>query len=94
MKSVQVTGFARDDRNEEEVLFSRRLDMETLSEKCADIKTVSSFCDCIAGEETVDPAEKAFCNRAKTDKNITGDDLADLKLALMDMADEACCDCY
>jgi len=67
--------------------------MEALSQKCADINTVSSFCDCIAGEETVDPAEKVFCTRAKTDKNVTGDDLADLKIALMDVEDEACCDC-
>ena len=67
--------------------------METLSQKCADINTVSSFCDCIAGEETVDPAAKALCSRAETDKNITGDDLTDLKKALMDLEDEACCDC-
>ena len=68
--------------------------METLSPKCADINTVSSFCDCIAGEETVDyPAAQAFCNRAKAAKNIPGDVLADLKIALMDMEDEACCDC-
>jgi hypothetical protein len=58
--------------------------METLSQKCADINTVSSFCDCIAGEETVDPAAQAFCNRTKIENNITGDDLADLKMALMD----------
>ncbi len=67
--------------------------METLSQKCADINTVGSFCDCITGEESVDPAAQAFCNRAKTDKNITGDDLAELKMALMDQEDEACCDC-
>jgi len=67
--------------------------METLSQKCEDINTVSSFCDCIAGEETVDPAAQAFCKRAKTDKNITGEDLANLKMALMDPEDEACCDC-
>lgn len=67
--------------------------METLSRKCTDINTVSSFCDCIAGGDTVDPAAKAFCNRAKTDKNITGDDLADLKRALIDLEDEACCEC-
>jgi hypothetical protein len=69
--------------------------MEKLFQKCADINTVGSFCDCITGEESVDPAAQAFCNRAKTDKNITGEDLAELKMALTDMEeDEACCcDC-
>ncbi len=66
--------------------------MKTLP-KCADDNTVGSFCDCIAGVEPVDPAAKAFCNRAKTDKNVTGDDLAELKMALLDLEDEACCDC-
>jgi hypothetical protein len=62
--------------------------------KCVDTNTVGSFCECIAGEEPVDPAAKAFCNRAKTDKNITGDDLAELKMALLDLEeDEGCCDC-
>jgi hypothetical protein len=67
--------------------------METLPQKCVDINTVGSFCDCIAGEEPVDPAAQSFCNRAKTDKNITGEDLAELKMALMDLEDDACCDC-
>jgi hypothetical protein len=68
--------------------------METLPQKCVDINTVGSFCDCIAGEEPVDPAAPAFCNRAKTDKNVTGEDLTELKIALMDREeDEACCDC-
>ncbi len=69
--------------------------MKTLPQKCVDINTVGSFCGCIAGEEPVDPAAKAFCNRAKTGKNITtGEDLAELKRALMDLEeDEACCDC-
>jgi hypothetical protein len=69
--------------------------METLPEKCVDINTVSSFCDCIEGQEPMDPAAKAFCERAKTDKNITGEDLAELKMALLDLEeDEACCcDC-
>jgi len=62
--------------------------------KCEDINTVGSFCDCIANEELVDPAAETFCNRAKTDKNITDEDLAELKMALMDREeDEACCDC-
>ena len=67
--------------------------METLPKKCVDINTVGTFCDCMAGEEPVDPAAEAFCNRAKTDKNITGEDLAELKMALMDLEDDACCDC-
>ena len=66
--------------------------MKTLPDKCVDINSVGSFCGCI-GEESVDPAAKAFCDRAKTDKNITGDNLAELKMALMDLEDEACCDC-
>ena len=67
--------------------------MNTLFQKCMDIDTVGSFCDCIAGGESADPAAQAFCNRAKTDKKITGEDLADLKTALMDQEDEACCEC-
>jgi hypothetical protein len=67
--------------------------METLPEKCMDINTVGSFCDCIAGEEIVDAAAEAFCNRAKTDENITREDLAELKIALMDLEDDSCCDC-
>jgi hypothetical protein len=67
--------------------------MKTFPQKCADINSVGSFCDCIAGEEAVDPAAQAFCNRSKTDKNITGYDLAELKMALMDLEDEECCDC-
>ncbi len=62
--------------------------------KCVDNNAVGSFCECIAGEETVDPAAQGFCDRAKTDKKVTGDDLAELKMALLDMEeDEACCDC-
>jgi hypothetical protein len=69
--------------------------METILKECANINTVGSFCDCIAGDETADPAAQAFCNRAKTDKNITGEDLAELKMALSDLEedDACCCDC-
>jgi hypothetical protein len=63
--------------------------METLPLKCVDINSVGSFCACIAGAEPVDVAARAFCGRAKTDKNITGDDLAELKKALMDMESKA-----
>ncbi len=62
--------------------------------KCVNKNTVDSFCDCIAGADAVDPAAKAFCNHAKTDKNVTGEDLAELKMALSDLEeDDACCDC-
>jgi len=66
--------------------------METLtSYKCMNDDTVDSFCGCIAGDMAADPAAKAFCNRAKTDKNITSTDLFDLKSAILDP--EGCCDC-
>jgi len=67
--------------------------METLPQKCLDINTVGSFCECIVVNEPVDPAVQSFCNRTKTDKNITGEDLAELKMSLMDLEDDACCDC-
>ncbi len=65
--------------------------MDTLSKKCMDNTTVGSFCACIAGEESADPAAEAFCNRAKTDKHVTNEDLAELKMALTE--DDACCEC-
>jgi len=67
--------------------------MDTRSNTCAANNTVASFCDCIAGDNTVDPAAKSFCDRAKTDKNITGDNLAELKMALTDLEEESCCEC-
>ncbi len=81
------------------MLFRWRFDMKTLSDKCADINAVGSFCDCLSGEEPRDPAAEAFCNRAKTGKNATADELAELKKALLDLYDpvldddDACCDC-
>jgi hypothetical protein len=74
-------------------LLSEEVAMDTLSRKCKDVNKVASFCGCIAGEESVDPAAKSFCNRAKTDKNITGEDLAELKKALTDLEDDDCCGC-
>ncbi len=59
--------------------------MDILPRKCADINTVGSFCECITAEGPVDPAAVAFCERAKTDKKITGDELSELKKALRDM---------
>jgi hypothetical protein len=68
--------------------------MKTINEKCEDINTVGSFCGCIAEGVRVDPAAKAFCKRAKTDKNVTGEDLAELKKALADLEDDDdCCGC-
>jgi hypothetical protein len=67
--------------------------MKTIDEKCENNNTVGSFCGCIAGEKSADPAAKAFCNRAKTDKKVTGEDLAELKLALSDMEEDPNCDC-
>jgi hypothetical protein len=52
-----------------------------------DINTVESFCECIADAEYADVAAKGFCIWRKTGNglNITGDDLAELKNALMDL---------
>ena len=69
------------------------MEKDTLSYKCMHIDTVGSFCDCISGDADADPAAKSFCNRTKTGKNITGEDLVDLKSALLDADDEGCCDC-
>ena len=72
--------------------------MRTVPEKCEDNNTVTSFCDCISGEEGVDAAAKGFCKRAADNSNsVTGDDLVELKKALNDREesdlDEGCCDC-
>jgi len=67
--------------------------MVSLSDKCMDKDTVDSFCGCMAGEERTNQAAQAFCNRAKTDKTLTPEDLADLKMALLDEEDESCCEC-
>jgi len=67
--------------------------MRTLAQNCADINSVGSFCDCISKGQSVDPAAEAFCSRAKTGKNVTGDELAELKMALTDLDEESCCDC-
>ena len=67
--------------------------MKTLIRKCEDNNTVGSFCDCVSGGESADPAATAFCNRAKTDTKINGDDLDELKKALIDLEDDGCCEC-
>lgn len=66
--------------------------MRTMPLECRDINTVSGFCGCIANAEPVDVDAKAFCLRAGSgsDVKVTGDDLAELKNALMDLEDEGC----
>ena len=62
--------------------------MKTMPLKCKDINAVDAFCDCIAGAESVDVAAKAFCKRpvsGKRERAATGEDLAELKKALMDL---------
>ena len=73
--------------------------MRPLPKKCEDSNTVTSFCDCISGEEAVDVAAKAFCKRA-ADKSgsVTGDELVELKKALKDLDEidpdeDCCCEC-
>ncbi len=61
--------------------------MKTMPMKCRDINTVSGFCGCIADEDSVDKAAQAFCERANNDPYVTGDDLSELKRALMDLED-------
>ncbi len=61
--------------------------------KCMNINSIGSFCDCISNDESADPAAQAFCNRALSDPKVTGDDLAELKMALLDMEEDACCEC-
>lgn len=70
--------------------------MGTIPSKCMDVNSVGSFCDCVSDAESVDAAVGGFCNRAKTEsgKNITGDDLAELKKAVNDVTDrESDCGC-
>ena len=61
--------------------------MKTMPSKCKDVNAVGAFCDCIAGVDSVDVAAKAFCrNRASGEReHTTGEDLAELKKALMDL---------
>ncbi len=61
--------------------------MLTMPMKCRDVEAVRAFCDCIADEDSVDEAAQVFCQRVATggDPYVTGDDLAELKRALMDL---------
>jgi len=70
--------------------------MGTRSDKCAASNTVGSFCDCMAEDKSADPAAKGFCDRAKAGKQVTGDELVELKKALKDLDEEddgGCCEC-
>ena len=61
--------------------------MKTMPLKCKDINAVGLFCDCLDDAETADKAAQTFCRRVRTgsDRFVTGDDLAELKKALLDM---------
>jgi hypothetical protein len=67
--------------------------MDTLSRKCMDRDTISSFCDCIGREEPVNTTAQSFCTRAKADPTVSEKDLIALKMALLDQAEDSCCDC-
>ncbi len=62
--------------------------MQTIPRACKDMRVVSAFCDCIAKDGGADPAAQAFCARAGDNPSVTGEDLEDLKKALMDLEDE------
>jgi len=61
--------------------------MKTMPLKCKDVNAVDAFCDCLAGDDGVDVAAKAFCKGTESGKreHTTGEDLSDLKKALMDL---------
>ncbi len=67
--------------------------MDKLSSKCIDIDTVGSFCDCISEAGLIAPEAQVFCSKAKTDPTVTSEDLVELKMALLDSEEDACCDC-
>ncbi len=65
--------------------------MEALLQKCLNHAEVDSFCDCVAKEKISEPEAKAFCKLAETDKSITAENLAELKMELTE--DDGCCEC-
>lgn len=67
--------------------------MDKLSSKCIDIDTVGSFCDCISEAGLIAPEAQVFCSKAKTDPKVTSEDLVELKMALLNSEEDACCDC-
>ena len=72
--------------------------MVPLPKKCEDINTVTSFCDCMRREEEIDPAAERFCSWvADNPGKANGDNLKELKKALMDLEEAdsggCCCEC-
>jgi hypothetical protein len=67
--------------------------MDTLSKKCMDMDKIGPFCDCISQAGIIAPDAQVFCSKAKTDPTVTNEDLVELKMALLDQAEDACCDC-
>ncbi len=61
--------------------------MLTMPKECRAINATRTFCECIAGRDSADKAAQAFCERASVDPYVTGDDLIELKKALMDLED-------
>jgi hypothetical protein len=61
--------------------------MKRIPDKCKDVNAIGSFCDCIAGAESVDVAARGFCRQSTTGSvsGVTGDDLNELKKALKDL---------
>jgi hypothetical protein len=61
--------------------------MNAMPLTCKDINAVGSFCDCLDDAESADRAARVFCQRARSgsDRFVTGDDLAELKKALLDL---------
>ncbi len=64
--------------------------MRTMPQKCREVDEAGAFCDCIAGDSSVDKAAQAFCRRpgSPDDRKSSGDELRELKKALMDLEDE------
>ncbi len=64
--------------------------MRTIPDRCGAVNAADAFCDCIAGDESVDKAARAFCQRpiAGSDRNASGDMLGELKKALLDLEGE------
>ncbi len=60
-----------------------------MSRKCVEIDAADAFCKCIAGDASVDKAAQAFCRRpAGRDRRSSGDELKELKKALLDLEDD------
>lgn len=66
--------------------------MEPIPANCKDFNSVGTFCACINNAECVDEAAQALCTRAIDDygKNVTDNDLAELKQALSETDFKGC----